>query len=104
VGKKGFKMRKILLYTVKKPIIPENVKQSLDARNTVIEHIIIADTDIERLELYGYDGTLKYKTKNISSRTKLFNALKTCIARIDKMPMGSIEKTNRNDIIPLHKT
>jgi len=35
---------------------------------------------------------LKYTTKNISSRTKLFNALKTCIARIDKMPMGVIEK------------
>jgi len=97
-------MRKILLYTVKKPIIPENLKQNLNARNTVIENILIADTDIERLELYGYDGTLKYKTKNISSRTKLFNALKTCIARIDKMPMGSIEKTIRKGISPLHQS
>ena len=97
-------MRKILLYTVKKPIIPENLKQNLNARNTVIENILIADTDIERLELYGYDGTLKYKTKNISSRTKLFNALKTCIARIDKMPMGSIEKTIRKGFSTSHQS
>jgi len=85
-------MRKILLYTFREPIIPANLKQSLIARNTTIEHIPVFETNDEHLELYGYDGTLKYTTKNISSRTKLIQALKTCIAKIDKMPMGAIEK------------
>ena len=89
-------MRKILLYAVKNPLIPEKIKKDLDARNTIIEHISVADSNnLERLELYGYDGTLKYKTKNISSRSKLITALKTCIARIDKMPMGVIETRMR---------
>jgi len=85
-------MRKILLYTFREPIIPANLKQSLTARNTVLQHISIEKASDDRLELYGYDGTLKYTTKNISSRIKLFNALKTCIAKIDKMPIGAIEK------------
>lgn len=89
-------MRKILLYAVKNPLIPEKIKKDLDARNTIIEHISVADSNnLERLELYGYDGTLIYTTKNISSRSRLITALKTCIARIDKMPMGVIEKSIR---------
>lgn len=90
-------MRKILLYTVRKPVIEYRIKKDLDARNTIIEHIPVMDSNnnLERLELYGYDGILKYKTKNISSRSKLVTALKICIARIDKMPMGVGEKRMR---------
>jgi hypothetical protein len=99
-------IRTILIYHRNIPIISDKLIQQLDSRHTTIKHIQLPQSNTspnkynqERLELYGYDGTLKYTTKNISSRTKLATALKTCITKIDKMPMGSIEKQTRNSNI-----
>ncbi len=39
------------------------------------------------IELYGYDGLLKYQTNKISSTT-----FPTILSKIDRMPMGKIEK------------
>jgi len=85
-------MRKIIIYSINLPTISESIKQQLNSRNTIIQYISITNNNEERIELYGYDKTLKYINKNISSKTKLNNVLKTIIDKIDKMPMGTIEK------------
>ena len=89
-------MRKIVIYSVNNYNIPEYLKQSLIARNTEIQYIPVKDRREELIELYGYDTILKYSSRNISSRVKLLNALKTISKKIDKMPMGAIEKTIRH--------
>ena len=89
-------MRKIIIYSVNNYTIPENIKQSLADRNTEIQYIPVKNSTEELIELYGYDTILKYSSRNISSRAKFINVLKTIIKKIDKMPMGSIEKTIRN--------
>ena len=89
-------MRKIIIYSVNNYTIPENIKQSLADRNTKIQYIPVKNSTEELIELYGYDTILKYSSRNISSRAKFINVLKTIIKKIDKMPMGSIEKTIRN--------
>jgi hypothetical protein len=98
-------MRKIIIYSLNNPnsLIPENIKKKLIARNTEIQYIPVKTTNDELIELYGYDTTLKYSSKNISSRTKLINVLKTIIGKIDKMPMGSSEKTIRNKMNQMNK-
>lgn len=100
--------RKILLYSSSKPRIPKSILKELTIRNTVIEYIPISITQESkinsntksvsrrRLELYGYDGSLKYKIKNIFTFHQLIKALKTCIAKIDKMPMGNLELQERH--------
>jgi len=96
-------MRKIVIYSVNNYTIPENIKQSLIARNTEIQYIPVKDNTEELIELYGYDTTLKYSSKNISSRANFSNVLKTIIKKIDKMPMGSIEKTIQNKMNKMNK-
>lgn len=87
-------MRQIRIYSNTIKIIPEKIKKQLNNRNTNIEYIPISNSNEERIELYGYDKSLKYIT-NISRKTKLNNVLKTIINKIDKMPMGEIEKKIR---------
>lgn len=97
-------VRKILLYSSSKPRIPKSISKALTIRNTVIEYIPITkksnlinidfnskSASRARLELYGYDGSVKYKAKNIFTADQLNKELKMCIAKIDKMPMGSLE-------------
>lgn len=90
-------MRKIVIYSSSRHRIPKSIQKELAIRNTTIEYMHIdADSLLEaKLELYGYDGGLKYEVKNIQTMNKFYKALKTCIAKIDKMPMGSQEKLSR---------
>ena len=76
--------------------IPKEIKKELEIRHTKIISKIINNSKSKnsnqpRIELYGYDKTLKYTSKNVSTKT-----LKNMIARIDTMPMGEIEKKIRN--------
>ena len=76
--------------------IPKEIKKELAIRQTKIISKIINNSKSKnsnqpRIELYGYDKTLKYTSKNVSTKT-----LKNMIARIDTMPMGEIEKKIRN--------
>jgi DNA-binding transcriptional regulator/RsmH inhibitor MraZ len=75
--------RRIIIYSKKRLVIPKNIKDELKTRNTNIIHkkcnITGKTSCLDRIELYGYDKTLK----NI-------------IFRIDKMPIGTIEKQTRN--------
>jgi hypothetical protein len=96
-------MRKIIIYSVNNYTIPKNIKQSLADRNTNIQYIPVKNSTEELIELYGYDTTLKYSSRNISSRAKFINVLKTIIKKIDKMPMGTIEKTIRNKMNKMNK-
>ena len=90
-------MRKIVIYSSSKYRIPKSIQKELAIRNTTIEYRHIdADSLLEaKLELYGYDGGLKYEVKNIQTQNQFNKALKTCIVKIDKMPMGSLEKLSR---------
>jgi len=98
--------RKIVIYSntkIKekgKLKIPKEIKKALAIRKTKIITKIINNNNSNsksktystpRIELYGYDKTLKYTSKNISTKT-----LKNIISKIDNMPMGEIEKHNRN--------
>jgi len=91
-------MRQIIIYSSSKPRISKNLSTELAARNTIIKYVPIRlePGSSTRLELYGYDGGLKYVSRNISSARVLIKSLKTCIAKIDKMPMGSLEAQLRN--------
>jgi hypothetical protein len=76
--------------------ITKEIKKELAIRHTKIISKIINNSKSKnsnqpRIELYGYDKTLKYTSKNVSTKT-----LKNMIARIDTMPMGEIEKKIRN--------
>ena len=96
--------RKIIIYTnaktnaktnlKKKLRIPKEIKKELAIRHTKIISKIISkskNSTPPRIELYGYDKTLKYTSKNVSTKT-----LKNMISKIDTMPMGEIEKKIRN--------
>lgn len=92
-------MRLILIYSSSKPRIPKSKIKELSSRNTIIKFIPITSetpNSSPRLELYGYDGNLKYTSSKISTRDNLIKALETCIAKIDKMPMGHLELLIRN--------
>ena len=105
--------RKILLYSSSKPRIPKSISKALTIRNTVIEYIPITQksninfdsksASRTHLELYGYDGSLKYKVKNIFTLDQLNKELKMCIAKIDKMPMGTLELQIRQTHKQTHK-
>lgn len=90
-------MRKIVIYSSSRHRIPKSIQKELAIRNTTIEYRHIdADSLLEaKLELYGYDGGLKYEEKNIQTQNQFNKALKTCIGKIDKMLMGSLEKISR---------
>ena len=80
----------------KKLRIPKEIKKELAIRHTKIISKIINNSKSKnsnqpRIELYGYDKTLKYTSKNVSTKT-----LKNMISKIDTMPMGEIEKKIRN--------
>lgn len=80
--------------TKKKLRIPKEIKKELAIRQTKIISKIISkskNSNPPRIELYGYDKTLKYTSKNVSTKT-----LKNMITRIDTMPMGYVEKKIRN--------
>jgi hypothetical protein len=53
----------------------------------IISHRTSKRQNLFLIELYGYDGLLKYQTNKISS-----NTFPTILSKIDKMPMGKIEK------------
>lgn len=84
-------MRKIIIYSKKKILLPENILEGLKIRNTKIKNIIISKNNNYRLELYGYDGNLKYLQKNILTKDELLKVLRKCLSKIDKMVIGSIE-------------
>jgi len=100
--------RQIIIYSTSKigiSNIPNFIKKELSIRNTFIKFILtntnsnkssrLANSFASRLELYGYDGKLKYKTNNVSSGSDLIEELKKCISKINKMPMGSLEYRKR---------
>jgi len=75
--------------------IPKDIKKEFAIRKTKIITKIINNSKSKksnppRIELYGYDKTLKYTSKNISTKT-----LKNIISKIDTMPMGYVEKSIR---------
>lgn len=90
-------MRKIVIYSSSKYRIPKSIQKELAIRNTTIEYIHIDEDSLleAKLELYGYDGGLKYEVKNIQTQNQFNKALKTFIDKIDKMPMGLLEKQSR---------
>lgn len=79
-------MRKLVIYSKKKVHIPTNIKNDLIVRNTQIQLIPIQKQTNSKIELYGYDKGLKYKSRNITKKT-----LKNIVSKIDKMPIGRIE-------------
>ena len=63
--------------------IPKEIKKELAIRKTKIITKIINNSNSKtsstpRIELYGYDKTLKYTSKNVSTKT-----LKNMISKID---------------------
>ncbi len=57
-------------------------------RNVKIKrNLVKGRSELFLIELYGYDGLLKYQTNKVGER-----ALQEIIKKIDKMPMGKIEK------------
>ena len=87
--------RRLIIYSKKRLVIPKNIKDELKTRNTnIIQkkcNITGKTSCLDRIELYGYDKTLKYKSKKINVKT-----IKNIISRIDKMPIGTIEKQTQN--------
>lgn len=88
-------MRKIIIYSKQKPNILKDISKELKIRNTKIKYIPNHDKNNLRLELYGYDGKLKWISNNVIDINK---SLRTCIVKIDKMPMGKIEFQLRTKI------
>jgi hypothetical protein len=87
-------MRKVIIYSKRKLAIPKKIKNNLDTRHTNIQQESVKRKQQERIELYGYDKTLKYKSRKVTNKT-----LKNIITKIDKMPMGAIEMQIRKNII-----
>jgi hypothetical protein len=87
-------MRKVIIYSKRKLAIPKKIKNNLDTRHTNIQQESVERKQQERIELYGYDKTLKYKSRKVINKT-----LKNIITKIDKMPMGAIEMQIRKNII-----
>jgi hypothetical protein len=67
--------------------IIESYKEEFNVRNVEIEYIVSTDF---KAELYGYDGGLK---KTITKMEEI----KDFIDEIDNMPMGALEKKDRED-------
>lgn len=84
-------MRKLVIYSKKKVYIPKNIRKNLTHRNTQIQIIPIENNSNSKIELYGYDKELKYKSNNITKKT-----LKNIVRKIDKMPIGKFELQLRN--------
>jgi hypothetical protein len=87
-------MRKVIIYSKRKLAIPKKIKNNLDIRHTKIQQETVERKQQERIELYGYDKTLKYKSRKVKNKT-----LKNIIPKIDKMPMGAIEMQIRKNKI-----
>jgi hypothetical protein len=87
-------MRKVIIYSKRKLAIPKKISNNLDTRHTNIQQESVKRKQQERIELYGYDKTLKYKSRKVTNKT-----LKNIITKIDKMPMGAIEMQIRKNII-----
>ena len=87
-------MRKVIIYSKRKLAIPKKISNNLDTRHTNIQQETVKRKQQERIELYGYDKTLKYKSRKVTNKT-----LKNIITKIDKMPMGVIEMQIRKNII-----
>jgi hypothetical protein len=73
------------IFNIKKII--ESYKEEFNIRNVEIEYIVSTDF---KAELYGYDGGLK---KTITKMEEI----KDFIDEIDIMPMGALEKNDRED-------
>lgn len=73
------------MFNIKKII--ESYKEEFNKRNVDIEYIVSTDF---KVELYGYDGELKRTITEIEKIKELFT-------EIDNMPMGFLEKKNRED-------
>ena len=90
-------MRKVIIYSRKKLIIPKDIRNNLAIRHTKIHYVPITNQKDkknkykEHIELYGYNHQLKYKSQRVSKKT-----LKNIINKIDKMPMGALELQFRN--------
>jgi hypothetical protein len=87
-------MRKVIIYSKRKLAIPKKIKNNLDIRHTKIQQESVERKQQERIELYGYDKTLKYKSSKVKNKT-----LKNIIPKIDKMRMGAIEMQIRKNKI-----
>jgi len=73
------------MFNIKKII--ETYKEEFNKRNVEIEYIVSTDF---KAELYGYDGGLKKTITNMEE-------IKDFIDEIDNMPMGTLEKNDRED-------
>lgn len=73
------------MFNIKKII--ENYKEEFNKRNVEIEYI---ESTPFKAELYGYDGGLKKTITKIDE-------IKNFINEIDNMPMGALEKKDRED-------
>ena len=63
-------------------------RDEISLRNLeILSHRTSKRQNLFLIELYGYDGLLKYQTNKISS-----NTFPTILSKIDEMPMGAIEK------------
>jgi hypothetical protein len=71
-------------------------RKELDVRNVKIKYIKNEErNELFTVELYGYDGKLKYKTNKI-------NCIEHIIELIDKMPMGHEELAERIKSVELY--
>jgi hypothetical protein len=77
-------------------ILIKGYKKELDEHHVKIKFIENKQRDeLFSVELFGYDGTLKYKTNKI-------NCIEYIIELIDKMPMGDEELTERIKSIEIY--
>lgn len=72
----------------------------LDQRNTKIRGVFVKDrSDLFRIDLYGYDGLLKYQTNKGGGRSGGGGGervIREILKKIDAMPMGRVEKKSFN--------
>ena len=60
----------------------------LEQRNTKVTGVYVKDrSELFRIDLYGYDGLLKYQTNKSGERV-----IREILKKIDAMPMGRVEK------------
>jgi hypothetical protein len=98
-------MRQIIIYSTSKAKISKSIIRELKKRNTSITYapIKLERDSPARLELYGYDGKLKYQSSNISTNKELIKELNACMSKIDKMPMGYLEAQLRTTKTKIQK-
>ncbi len=66
----------------------------LDKRNTKVTGLFVKDrSELFRIDLYGYDGLLKYQTNKGGGRSGGGEkVIREILKKIDAMPMGRVEK------------